>query len=530
MVASILVTQVGVEALNQGTTKALVTSVDAEVAVRHPAAVLVTEVAIEVLRSVILPPPLDGSAIKEWTAGEMAATGYGESDYDSIWSRGDRVANGLMTVGFYGFASMVNAVAQSFDDDYSNGAKPTGDTSAPFYEAGACAVWWNTGAWPLILTGVQWIGTETIADDGSVWSIMGGLGLGGVYAQSYAFEFDSFPIQQPATPLDPVYGMKQRVLEFTPRLSIAYPHYELRFMVSASYAGSRLSNEFHLRIAHSPLDGGDRRLTNTRPDKRVTFSMSADWSFEIGTNIIDPANALFDGIYASPSPVAPTQCSKLRAAGGASPHVQSTAGAWLQFTFPRKVRMNHVLFQIASGDQESYTGANPNHYGTWHWEATNGTVFAQVGSSWSFAAGCAYMVAPRVAGPGFGLPSDAVYTQWRMVLETGPAFGTDQLLAQVMFNVDDPDMQSVAFSIGFTDDNAADSNPLPVATIGSPGSPYVVAFTDGDTDKLTINFSNIPNPLLSVDFTDGDTDRLEIFSELFPSTVTQTFVKTNGRR
>lgn len=480
--------------------------------------------------------PLDGTKILEWTTDAIQSKRYQEADYDSIWSRGDRVANGLMTVGNYGFTGMFAPMAQSLDNRYGtglgNGATPQGDTSAPFYPAMSTAVWWDTTPWKLELHGIKWLGTETITADGTSWRVVGGFKLGSIVTDSYALEFDNFTIWQDTT--DPELGgsLKSRTMDFTPRSPISWPHYELIRPLDESYPGTRLSNEFLFKVTHSILDGGDRRASNGRPDKQVAFSMSSNWTFTTGSGLVDPASGLFDGLYnrsaSSEAAKGGADCVLIKSVTGSGQHPQTTPGQWLQFSFPRKVRFHHLVFNLANGDLEVYSSGVATRYGQWHWEVNDGgSVWTQVGPMWQFTVASEFMLAPDYApAAGFGLPDDGGHKNWRMVLEAGPAFGNDKLLAQVIFHLDDPGNQDTGLSVAFTDDVDTE---LPVLQPPVPGSPYELLFTDGSSDVLTLTLTNIPNPILTVAFTDGTTDQLDFFSDLFPSQHVQVFVRATGR-
>lgn len=491
------------------------------------------------VQSVPVIDPLDGTRILEWTSNAIQTRRYQEADYDSIWSRGDRVANGLITTGDYGFTGMFAPMSQGFDNNYGtglgNGPTPVGDTSAPFYPAMSTAVWWDTAPWNLELHGIKWLGTETITADGTSWRVVGGFALGSLVVDSYALEFDNFIIWQDTT--DPELGgsLLSRTMDFTPRSPVSWPHYELIRPLDESFGNPRLANEFLLKVTHSILDGGDRRASNGRAEKQVAFSMSSNWTFTAGAGLTTPASGLFDGLYnrsaSSETAKGGADCVLIKSVTGSGQHPQITAGEWLQFAFPRKVRMHHLVFNLANGDLETLdSGGNPMFYGKWHWEVSDiGTdvSFVPLGSVWHFTETSEFMLAPAATpAAGFGLPDDGGHKYWRMVLDLGPAFGNDKLLAQVLFHLDDPGNQDVGFSVAFTDD--IDAVP-PTLEPPVPGSPWVLLFTDSFSDGLTLSLTNTPNPLLSIAFTDGTTDQLEMFSDLFPSQVVQTYTSATGR-
>jgi hypothetical protein len=476
--------------------------------------------------------PIDGTKILEWNANSISAKRYQEADYDSIWSRGDRIANGLMTSGDYGFGGMFAPMSQAFDNGYGaglgNGPTPNSGTFAAL----SAAVWWDWAPWQLELHGIKWLGTESIADDDTIWRIVGGFAVGSVVYESYAREFDNLTIAQ--TAVDPELGgsLLSRTLDFTPRSPVTWPHYELINSFAGAYGGNRLANELLFKVTHSILDGGDRRSTNGRPDKQVGFAMSSNWTFTVGSGIADPASALFDGKYnrdaSSESTKGGADCALIKSVTGSGQHPQITVGEWLEFTFPRKVRFHHLVFNLANGDLETLdSGGNPTFYGKWHWEVSDGGGFTPLGGSWYFSESSEFMVAPGASpAAGFGLTDDGGHLKWRMVLEAGPAFGNDKLLAQIIFHLDDPGNQAVALELHFTDDV---DNLAPALLTPPPPDPYTLLFTDGSDDVLSLSLSNTPNPILSVAFSDGASDQLNIFTDLQPAQVVQTFTYATGR-
>ena len=486
------------------------------------------------------PTPIDGSKIFEVIFKQIDDIRYQTSDYDSIWSRGDRVANGLMTADFYGFPGVTSAASQGFNNNYGavagDGPTPTGKTTVPYMPGGTGAMWFDFGAWSVELRGIEWMGGQDVTDDSVPWKLVGGLNNGATFTESYTLEMDGFSIFQHV--VDTYTTNYHRVLEFTPRVPTGWPHYEIVFMNTQSYAGNRMGNEWHLRVSHSILDGGDRRSSNGNPAKQVLFSMSSNWTFVTSTGVIDPANALFDGKYHrlnTKDPVATKNgepCAALRAVSGSTPWRQSTAGEWLEFDFPRPVRMRHIVFNLANTTLEAYTSGAPQHYLLYR-RQLGGRRRKQrkrvtaCSTSWRFKDALISMpFTPGVGtNAGFDTPDDGGHTKWRMVLDTGPAFGSDLLLAQIIFNVDDPGGQSAILNVGFTDDT---DGALPELEPVAPGSPYVILLSDGTTDGINMTLTSVPNLLLSALLTDGDTDVLEVRSDLLPSVVTQTFTMGTG--
>jgi hypothetical protein len=135
-----------------------------------------------------------------------------------------------------------------------------------------------------------------------------------------------------------------------------------------------------------------------------------------------------------------------------------------------------------------------------------------------------YMIAPQSGGFFLpGMPTDGA-PHWRMVLDSGPAFG-GRSLVQIQFDLFDTSGLAPPLVIAFSDDT--DGVPATV-TIGPPGDPYVVKFSDGSDDGFgTLTPTNTPNPLLTVAFTDEG--QFDTWSDLYPSVVVQTVVVSTGR-
>lgn len=459
---------------------------------------------------------IDGSAIYEVILGVEASTIYQTSDYDSIWGRGERVVNGLIDVGFYGFDT-VGFWDSAFNDRYSIGAGDGPSVSGTF-NAGD-ALWFEfNGGQKIDLRGFKLVGNENIATDW-FFKFVGGLSAGVIETTPYGKEFDTASRQQGPNNDPLTASLVSSEYPMTPRIFVPYSHYEFVYD-SGTQSTSRFCNEIWLKVAHSNLDGGDRRPTNGQPAKQVLFTMSSHWS-----SAGDPQDLLFDGIPRVAG-VSKTTATIGTAANSSNP--VSTVGAWLQFVFPRPVIMNHFML-VSQGNAEVYSGGLPTRFGTWHWEYSlnSGGTWTAIGDPWSFSENVQYMVAPR-DGSQFALGPIGTdgkgATHWRMVLDAGPAFGAGNTLWQAMFDLIDVTGQAPPLTIAFSDDT--DGVPA-TPTIGGPGSPYVIAFTDGTDDKLTATVVNTPNAVLVIAFDDGGT--FDTWSDIFPSVVVQSILIATGR-
>jgi hypothetical protein len=287
----------------------------------------------------------------------------------------------------------------------------------------------------------------------------------------------------------------------------------------------RWANEIFLKIAHSNLDGGDRRDGTAAASKTVKWTNSSHWSFRIDADHVAPGNGLFDGAWQHAGAKKRVGPGKV----GVNADPVTTVGAWFGFQFPRPVVPKHICFVNYNSEVESYdSGDNPQQFGAWHWEYSlnSGATWTAIGGTWSFREDCVYMIAPRE--PDFALGPVGTdgngATHWRMVLDQGPAWGDALELYQLIFDLDDVTGQAPPLEVNFTDDT--DDDPA-VSTIGPPGSPYVVSFSDGSDDGLTLVVQNIPNPILTAHFTDNG--QFDHWSDLYPSIVVQSVVIATGR-
>ena len=536
--ANALVTSVAAEVMHTGgTPTARVTAVDAEVLHSGDSSARVSSVAAEILVSTVAPGPIDGSRFLEARFQLKPTQSYAEADYDSIWALGDRNVGGHVTFGEYDLTTFPGATMASSQN--GNYAHPTGSglsiSSNPLVQG--AAAWMDFGTEFVDIRGFKMRGTEefTWADD-ETWSLQGGFGVGTPSGESYASEFDEFVPSQATENV--AFGLFETEFTFSPRNGQLWSHYEFVFGSTQSVSNSRFANEIEWKVAHSSLDGGDRRLTNSRPDKRVTFAMSSHWTYrnDVPAGFTDPADALFDGVpilLNFPAPGGTTKngdglFAQISKAGGSGGAEQDQVGAYFQFTYPREVIPRHIMFVSLVQVEEYDSGDLPMHYGTWHWEfSKDGTTWVVVGSPWSFREDAKFMMAPRSGAWDLNhadLGQGA--SRWRMVLNSGPAFRSNYTIGQIIFDLIDPGSLATNFRIDFTDD--VDGVSPTVTVVGS--SPYNVKFSDGSDDVLTFELTNTPNFSGSVDFSDGTSDVLNFVGSFTPTFYPQVVVVATGRR
>jgi hypothetical protein len=542
---SVLVSELASEVLNQGATTNIRTSeIAAEVLNRGAATnVLVSEVAVEALSTVAAATTMarvseiavealskynnqtfDGTQIKEIYFGIQSDFVYLESDYDSIYSRGDRIANGLITTGVGGtWASGGNPqfVDAAFDNNFSfaagDGTNLQGGSN--LYPGAFMSITFQGGNF-VDVRGLKWVGQDHIDLTGYTWTITGGFDI------SFAWWIvpggtHEFTLTTASTGHD-----YQGQFEFDPQGFLYWPYYQIAVSeFAASVPSTRFCNELWLKVNHSNLDGGDRRnLGGTRPDKWVIVSHSTGIETQSGAGF-DADAGIVDGKYLysnRDSFFNPTSSTVYR---DASTHgVLNTAGQYIQYQFPRAVAMQEMVWVIDDSQPEVYSSGNPTKYGTWQWQAsalpTSG--YVNVGSPWKFNAGSTFMVTPN---PTVGLPSvPPQYQFWRQVLVTGPALNLR--LYQAVFNLYDPGNAQNLYFVSFSDDTDAVEIIPTVTTVPSPPSNLSITFSDGETDALNATATVLANLSLTIAFTD-DAD-FETFSDLYPSNYVQSFLVTTG--
>lgn len=464
---------------------------------------------------------IDGTKLFEFTPLLVASTVFQENNYDSIYGRGDRVASGLITTGEYGWDHVFSGASSAFNNAFGVGL---GDGPDQTGSATGASFWWTFDQ-PVDMRGIMPVGTEELTDDAAMWSLYGGTEPGVVSAEPYTLGGDGFTLEQRDVLAGAAFTLYYKETTFEPRLYVPFQHYEI-LLQQGPRLFDRLCNEYWFKVAHSGLDGGDRR-PSAFPSKRVAFTYSSHFGVTATGGAFDtPQEALFDGGYEQ-------QSGKKIAGLGDVANVNnpvSAVGAYLQFVFPRPVSHKHFMFVNYNNSKETYTGDDPDHYGVWHWEySTNsGATWTAVGDPWSFHENCQYMVAPRTGT--FDLPAvgdtGQGATHWRMVLDQGPVMGgTWGQFLQIIFDLEDVTGQAPPLEILFTDDT--DGIPV-VATIGGAGNPFEVRFSDGSDDGFnTLTLINVPNPVLNITFNDEAV--FDTWSDLYPSTVVQTIVISTGK-
>lgn len=471
--------------------------------------------------------PIDGGNIYEFVLAQNNAEVFVVSDFDSIYSTGDRVQAGILTGGEYGWSFVFSPGDQGYDNTWSgNGPAASGTTSGAAY-------WFSTvGGETLDIRGFRLIGGDSITSYENFWTFRGGIAAGNYSNEPYFNILEAHnPNQGPAQFTTPTYDGTYRYTDYIdePKYYTQFSHYEFVY-VSGPRPDVRWCNEIWLRIAHSNLDGGDRRPDTAAPSKAVSVSFSSDWSWDTGAGHVPPQQGWFDGQWEH---LADKLDNRLVHVGAAADfhNPVNTVGAWIQFVFPRPVIFKNLQFINWNNQKEVWSSGNPTKYGKWHWEYSldSGGSWTSVGAQWWFRENCTHMTAPQAAGSQFNLgaigPDGHGATHWRMVLDAGPAFDGGAQQTQLRFNLEDVTGQAPPYTINFTDDT---DGQLATVFIGPPGSPYVVRFSDNVDDGLnTLNFTNVPNPVLTIAFTDEG--QFDTWSDVYPSIVVQTVVIATGR-
>jgi hypothetical protein len=444
----------------------------------------------------------DGTAILEFTSTPVTDTFFINSDYDSIWGRGDRIANGLITATESGLGTVFQGAATAFDNSYGHAAG-----NGPFYGGGsplaAGGYFSFATSSSVVLNALRWVGSDHVeveAGFAHFWTLRGGAAHGLTFDITSP-AFTEFNISTSAFGNDFV----QEVLCDS---EIPFPYYEITFANTENASIGRFANELWLKVSHSELDGGDRRnIGGLTPRKEVIVTTSLTVSG--GGVISDLVSGRFisanRGVSAGEDPTTNVTLSA------------ATAGDYIKFEFPRNVGMQEMVLQ--TNTQEVYSSGNPTKYGTWKWQGSNdNSTWVDVGIPWKFKDGCNYMLAPNVN------TTNSQYQLWRMVLITGPAFGATPTLYQFVFNLEDSQNQGTGLRVGFNEDQQTNVDVTATIQLNDAYSP---AFTDDVDDQFLATVTLSPVLLLQADYTDdGD---LEMFSEIFPSTVSQTILHCTGR-
>lgn len=328
-----------------------------------------------------------GAAVREMQVFFPLNKTYIENDYDSIWGRGERVKNGIVSTGWYGYNSIVNNTDNVFDGTTTNNLTFGGGNTP----AGA-SMWFDFGPWGLELHGFALVcsGLGSTQTTPTSVALVGGLAPGAYLGISYTATFSEVQWSQSNLP-----ALNETLFE--PSKPFGWPHYE--FLVAHAQnpiaAGSFIFGDVWLKVAHSNLDGGDRRnIGGTRPDKFVQISLSSGVVARTVSGDL-PLTALVDGGFNHAGTPPGSRNTGTRLVEPVHSGAVTNPGEWIQFEFPRNVRMNHIILNTFSA-QESYSAGLPQHWGAWHWEySDDGAAFTSMGGSWSFSPGVDFMLAPR---------------------------------------------------------------------------------------------------------------------------------------
>lgn len=446
----------------------------------------------------------DGTDVLEYVPVVTFPQQWINSDYDSIWGKGDRIENGLVNdAAVSGLGTVVAPFGGTFSFTQVGGyfGTPTVGGFAAFNIARG-----------IFLRGVEIRGSAANAQQG-LWRVLGGPSPGsGVPVHS----FTAFNISPGAVGSS---AYHQEISFDGPGAEVPWPWYAFQVVSLPPSPGAvgRFIERLWLKVAHSSLDGGDRQnIGNTTPGKEVIVTTN----FNVAAGVL---NSLIDGV-SSAGPdggnTTPDNNHMVRL------NTETVPGKYIQFEFPRLVAMHEMILNTQS--QETYGAGpafNPTVYGFWKWQgSSDGSNWTNVGPVWKFKAGCSFMLAPDPQ-PG---TSGQRFLMWRMVHVSGTVFVSAPLLFEIIFNLNDPGDFDVPRRVAFSDND--DSNLSATITTTAPGDPFEGGkFTDGTSDVLNAIVTLKANPVLKLNLTDADDDALSAFSDIFPSTVVQTMLHVSGR-
>jgi hypothetical protein len=531
-----VVTGVALEVMNTGDgSNAIVSAAGLEImSTGDGSSAIVPALGIEVMMSVTPAPrrAFDGGKIFEFQYALQPETMYSESDWDSIYSVGDRAGNGLLQMDSTFPGDNFGGTPQSLIDHKANTHFDVQGGDPP---VGASITWKTLDGSFQFISGFR-LTTGSARSLNGWWAHLAGYD-GHVWAKN-TIEFDEFSITYTAPA---AFDSYQYQLFFTP-MFFPWNFWTITYQSpkdsdDGQFDTTSFGSELQLKVYHSVLDGGDRRTTNGRSIKRVTITTSAGIIADSSAPGIDPFDMIIDGVYASNEKAGHTHF--LRVGGTPGNDAIITPGEYIQFKFPRKVVMRDTVWNTGvsfDGGEALDSGGNPTVYGTWQWQASNAanSGYVNIGDPWHFSPGSIWIRSPM---PILALRQDAaepadynlyLYPYWRMVLVEGPAFGSaaNCNLFQVQFNLIDPDNQFPLLEVAFTDD--VDGVAV-TATIGPMANPYAIAFTDNTDDKMTATPTIIPNLILTAAFTDGTSDGITTRGSFYPTVYSQTMVIVKGR-
>lgn len=451
------------------------------------------------------PPEPGGPPIVEPVVPEF-------SDYRSPYSRGSRgQQGGLWPTGRPGNL-LINKTAETFVDRTSpvEGSFDGDMAGGPYY-----GVFRGNGYWefefdkPIMITALKFFLEAPPALDTGTWQVHGSnddFATNNIISTPQSLNFTSNTDTTPDT--QPGFYIRELLIDV-----LAAPYKKIRLHNTAAAGTGRLWNEMMIEVAHSPLEGGDRR--------------TGDNAITIGTNIID----WYYGEYVG-SPVITTDLSGLvdgvqkvyggqvKKNTGAFRAGNWTVGDYLQFRFPRAVILQRGFLQIADSGIEHIVSGQPTVWGKWRWRGSDdGVSYANVGSIFTF--GDAQVNAVLDAGN-----RDQAFGYWRLQLVddlgTPISHNANRSWLQVEFDlIDIGDPTPFVFNALFVDDATFNAT----LTQGAPANPYAVRLTDDSTFTATPTLHYRANPV--VHFTTAD--ELDVFSALGASIAPQLVVQMTGR-
>jgi hypothetical protein len=445
---------------------------------------------------------------------------YLESDWDSIYSIGDRAGNQTLIVSLDGFnSSNPNALTNA---DYGTNILLAGQTGN-----GVGNNLKITSSDDMRLSGVRLRGTVTQTNPGN-WSLFGS--VDGQPWRLNTAEFNTFNLNLTA---DTVTPSKTEITFSSPVTPWSIYLVQLVSNTTANFTGANLGTEFELKVRHSIYDGGDRNGV-TRPDKRVLITTSPGIVAVItaGTTPLPPLQNILDGRYnfdnASFGKTVAT--SLLRASGSIGNYTIIEAGEYIQFSFPRAVHMREMVLNVSGPE----TVGNIN-YGQWQWQASSApnAGFIPIGGMLQFPVMPTRWIklpAPIDIDTYEATPSAYEFAHWRLVLVQGPAFGdgAGTRIYQVQFNLVDPLGMLPVNEAQFSDDDINDGVNS-ILTVQPSGPQFSAQYSDGYDDGLNADMTVTPNFYLTAKFTDIDDVQLRARGSFYKSIYGQTMVVVKGK-
>lgn len=439
---------------------------------------------------------------------------YINVDWDSIWSRGDR--RNLIVIDWAGWTGGEISAPNAFIDNNYGFAAGNG-TSFPTFGNPT-----NVGAF-IGLDFQDFVEIHGFASSGGAsppgtWKFLGGIDKTFCPVITHGEDFPNFQIHPSSAGFPD--GQQGFQITWSPIAGMAFPYYQFFWSVTGAIAGETFQTETWFSVAHSSLDGGDRRnLDGTTPNKFVQVTTSSGIKLAADS---DPLTGVLDGqyYYDNRGGLSKAGGTRLQAAVGVP---VTTPGEYFKFQFPRAVAMRQMVWNVDTA--ESGVGVL---WGVWQWQGSDdNTTWADIGAPWSFRTGTHWMDAPSPI-PAASTQIVQPYLFWRMVLTSGTLTNTG-LVGQIIFNLQDFGDQAVATPSNDFSDGDADAITWSTAGFSPPGDPFSVALSDNIDDALSAIVTLTKNPLLRADFSDGTSDALSIVFDLQPSNVAQVTLVMTGR-